>query len=205
MLIRNAKYTASYTDVEKCPAAETPEFAFIGRSNVGKSSLINMLVNSKHLVKVSETPGKTQTLNYFLINDSFNFVDLPGYGFARVSKTERKNWRKMIENYLTKRKQLLCVFVLVDSRHEPQQIDIDFINNLGEWQVPFVVVFTKTDKISRNESIRNMKLTENVLKQNWESLPPFFRTSAVTREGQKELLGYIDNLLEENHTRLSAV
>lgn len=205
MLIRNAKYTASYTDVEKCPAAETPEFAFIGRSNVGKSSLINMLVNSKHLVKVSETPGKTQTLNYFLINDSFYFVDLPGYGFARVSKTERKNWRKMIENYLTKRKQLLCVFVLVDSRHEPQQIDIDFINNLGEWQVPFVVVFTKTDKISRNESIRNMKLTENVLKQNWESLPPFFRTSAVTREGQKELLGYIDNLLEENHTRLSAV
>lgn len=196
MLIRNAKYTASYTDVEKCPVAETPEFAFIGRSNVGKSSLINTLVNSKHLVKVSETPGKTQTLNYFLINDLFYFVDLPGYGFARVSKAERKNWRKMIENYLTKRKQLLCVFVLVDSRHEPQKIDIDFINNLGEWQVPFVVVFTKTDKISRNEAIRNMKLTENVLKQNWESLPPFFRTSAVTREGQKELLGYIDNLLE---------
>lgn len=198
MIIKNAKYIASFTETDKCPSAEIPEFAFIGRSNVGKSSLINMLVNSKNLVKVSETPGKTQTINYFLINDGFHFVDLPGYGFARVSQKERENWRKMIESYLTKRRQLLCVFILIDSRHEPQKIDINFINHLGEWQVPFVMVFTKTDKISRNECFRNMGLMKEELEKNWESLPSFYPTSSVTRTGREEMLELIENLLEQN-------
>lgn len=197
MLIKSSKYVASYVDVEKCPEQEIPEFAFVGRSNVGKSSLINLLVDSKALVKTSVTPGKTQTINYFLINDSFYFVDLPGYGFAKVSRKERVNWRRMIENYLTKRKQLLCVFVLVDSRHEPQQLDMEFINKLGEWSVSFVLVFTKADKTSRMEIMRTMKLMENEMKKKWEMLPPFFRSSAETREGKPELLGYIENLLEE--------
>ncbi len=191
MHIKSAEYLYSFKEVGEAPKEAMPEFAFIGRSNVGKSSLINMLCRSKSLVKVSNTPGKTQSLNYFLINKALYFVDLPGYGFAKVSKKERKSWEGMIKNYLEQREQLRTVLVLIDSRHEPQQNDLEFVNYLGEKQIPFVLVFTKADKSGRGNVSRNLLLFKNKMKENWEEIPPVFVTSAAEQTGRDEILGYI--------------
>ena len=157
MNITSATYTGSFIALEKCPPPDKPEYAFIGRSNVGKSSLINMLTERKNLAKTSGSPGKTQTINYFLINESWNIVDLPGYGFAKVAQKQRRRWEQMIETYIRNRENLSCLFVLVDSRLTPQKKDLDFINKLGEWEIPFSVVFTKTDKNTQSETAKNIK------------------------------------------------
>ena len=197
MIIKTAIYLQSEADWRKCPAPNLPEYAFIGRSNVGKSSLINMLVNNKSLAKTSSKPGKTQTINHFLINKNWYLVDLPGYGFAKTSKTNREKWQKMISDYLMFRENLQLVFVLVDARLEPQQIDIDFINNLGENGIPFAIVFTKTDKNSTGKTMSNMQKMKNVLAETWEDLPTMFSSSAVSGLGKDKILDYIDGI---NHT-----
>jgi len=180
---------------EDAPVGNVPEFAFIGRSNVGKSSLINMLCNRKDLVKVSHTPGKTRMINFFLINDQFHFVDLPGYGFAKVSQQQRQSFEDMIFQYLGKREQLLCVFVLIDSRLEPQKLDLDFVNQLGERQIPFVIVFTKADKQGNSLTSKHVALFENEMMKSWEVMPQLIITSAVTRRGKDELLSFIEPLV----------
>ena len=190
-IIRSAEYKTSNKSVELCPESKMPEFAFIGRSNVGKSSLINRLLRKKDLVKVSHTPGKTQSINHFLINEKFYFVDLPGYGFAQVSKKDKESWKEMIAGYLQRRTQLVTTFVLIDVRHEPQKIDLEFINQLGEWQIPFCIVFTKADKVTRIKGATNKKLFEEKLSENWETLPPEFVTSAVKQEGRDEMWEYL--------------
>ena len=195
MIIRSAVFKGSFKEVEQCPTGVLPEFAFIGRSNVGKSSLINMLLDKKDLVKVSGRPGKTQSLNHFLINDGFYFVDLPGYGYAQVAKKEKYTWKKMIADYLQKRDQLINTFVLIDARHEPQKIDIEFINQFGEWQIPFSIVFTKADKVGKETLKNNKQLFESRLMESWEVLPPTFITSAEKRDGRDEVFGYIEELL----------
>ncbi len=197
MIIKSAVFKGSFKEVEQCPEGVLPEFAFIGRSNVGKSSLINMLLEKKDLVKVSGRPGKTQSLNHFLINDRFYFVDLPGYGFAQVAKKEKHTWKKMIADYLQKREQLINTFVLIDSRHEPQKIDIEFINQFGEWQIPFSIVFTKADKVGKETMRNNKQLFENKLLESWEVLPPTFITSAEKRDGRDEVFSYIEELLSK--------
>ncbi len=201
MNIQSATYIGSFVDLEKCPKADKPEYAFIGRSNVGKSSLINMLTNKKNLAKTSGHPGKTQTINYFLINESWNLVDLPGYGFAKVSVQQREKWEKMIENYIRKRKNLICLFVLVDSRLTPQKNDLDFVNQLGEWQIPFTVIFTKTDKNTQSETAKNIKAFMEEMKSRWEFLPPYFQTSIVKKSGRDEIL----ELMEEYNIRFGAI
>lgn len=201
MNIQSAAYTGSFVDLEKCPKPDKPEYAFIGRSNVGKSSLINMLTNKKNLAKISSHPGKTQTINYFLINDSWNLVDLPGYGFAKVSAQQRSKWEKMIENYIRKRKNLVCLFVLIDSRHSPQKNDLDFVNQLGEWQIPFTLIFTKTDKSTQSEVAKNIKAFNEKMKSRWEFLPPYFQTSVVKKTGRDEIL----DLIEEYNIRFGAI
>jgi GTP-binding protein len=187
--------------VDKCPKADRPEFAFIGRSNVGKSSLINMLCNKKNLAKTSATPGKTQLINHFEIisvNDrslktaKWYLADLPGYGYAVASKKDRKTWGKMIEDYIRKRENLVSLFVLIDSRHEPQQLDIDFINQLGEWQIPFAIVFTKADKNKPGKTIRQVQEFSDAVKRYWSVLPPIFVSSAINKQGRVELLNYIE-------------
>jgi len=194
MEITSAKYLISSPTVEGCPKADKPEYAFIGRSNVGKSSLINMLTNQTHLAKTSNTPGKTQLINHFLINNAFYVVDLPGYGFAKVSQTTRAKWEKMIEGYLKERTSLVTVFVLLDSRHEPQPIDLEFLRKLGEWGVPFNMIFTKADKTSQRESSKHAKMFIEAMKKEWEFIPRSFITSAVKFHGRKELLAFIDEL-----------
>lgn len=201
MKITQTEYTGSYVRLSDCPEAELPEYAFIGRSNVGKSSLINMLTSRKKLAHVSGNPGKTQTINYFLINNKWNIVDLPGYGFAKVSQKQRSSWKKMIAEYLQGRKNLVSVFVLVDSRHHPQDIDLQFINQLGEWQVPFVIVFTKTDKTKQKIVHKNVKAFFDEMKKQWEFLPPYFLSSSVKGTGKAEILDYID----EYNTRFKAI
>jgi len=193
MQIKSAKYLISSPSYDKCPAPNMPEYAFIGRSNVGKSSLINMLVNQKNLAKTSATPGKTQLINHFLINDSWYLVDLPGYGYAKRSQRDRNRWEQMIENYLRKRENLINVFVLIDVRHSPQQNDLAFINKLGEWQIPFVLVFTKADKEKPNAVLRNEKLFLEKMKEAWQFLPQSFITSAEKKQGREELLLFIQN------------
>jgi len=197
MVIRTAKFVASYPSVQKCPKTDLPEYAFIGRSNVGKSSLINMLTCTKALAKVSQTPGKTQLINYYLINDSWHLVDLPGYGYAKVSKGEREKFSDIVLNYILKRENMHLLFVLVDSRLEPQDIDIQFINWLGVNQVPFALVFTKTDKVSSMVLEQNIELHKKVLQESWEELPPIFTTSCVTRTGREDVLNYIDQVFRE--------
>lgn len=197
MHIQSSRYSASFKSVEQCPVEPVPEFAFIGRSNVGKSSLINMLCNSKGLVKTSNTPGKTQSINFFQINDKFYFVDLPGYGFARISKTERKEWESMIKNYLQQRNQLRCVLLLIDSRHEPQEIDLEFVNFLGEHQIPFVLVFTKSDKLSRGKTLQNVNLFTVKMSEFFEKIPQIFVTSSSANTGREELLNFVKSNLEE--------
>jgi GTP-binding protein len=188
MEIKTASYTATYVEVEKCPKEQMPEYAFIGRSNVGKSSLINYLCNHKGLAKVSGTPGKTQTINYFLINNNWNLVDLPGYGFAKVSKERREKWQKMIQHYLQKRTQLQYVFVLIDARIPPQKIDLDFIHSLGEKRIPFFIVFTKADKAAGLDTITNINLFKKTLSKTWVELPEMFVTSAEKKHGKEEIL-----------------
>ena len=188
MEIKSASYLISNPSVDKCPKPDRPEFAFIGRSNVGKSSLINMLCNKKNLAKTSATPGKTQLINHFEIVSAVSrlskqakwyLVDLPGYGYAVSSKKNRKSWGKMIEDYIRKRTNLVSLFVLIDSRHEPQQLDINFINQLGEWQVPFVIVFTKADKNKPGKTVRQVQEFSDALRKSWSDLPPIFISSAL--------------------------
>lgn len=196
MIIKSAEFVISNTDYQKCPPSLKPEFAFIGRSNVGKSSLINMLVQRKELAKVSGTPGKTQTINHFLINGSWHLVDLPGYGFAKVSQEARWNFGQMIENYLQNREQLYCTFVLIDSRHDVQNIDLDFINWMGIKQVPVAVLLTKTDKLKAAELAKSRKTIEQTLLNHWEELPPIFITSAVKKSGRDKVLDFIQSAID---------
>ena len=197
MEITNAKYIISSPKVEGCPKPEMPEYAFIGRSNVGKSSLINMLTNQSKLAKTSNTPGKTQLINHFLVNNSFYIVDLPGYGFAKVSQNTRATWEKMIAGYLQDRPNLMTVFVLIDSRHEPQNIDLEFLRKLGAWGVPFNVIFTKADKSTQREAAKHARQFIEAMKKEWEFIPRSFITSAVKFLGRKDILGYIDELNKE--------
>lgn len=190
----------SVTDWKKCPAAHLPEYAFIGRSNVGKSSLINMLVRNSKLAKTSSKPGKTQTINHFLINQNWYLVDLPGYGYASISKTMREKWSKMIRDYLLLRENLQVVFVLVDSRLEPQKIDLDFINSLGEDGVPFAIIFTKTDKLSANKVQSNVQRLKNKLAESWEEMPYMMLSSAETGKGRDEILNFIEQINEQYHS-----
>ena len=192
MQIKQAEFIISSTDVNKCPAAEKPEYAFIGRSNVGKSSLINMLTNRKGLAKISGKPGKTQLINHFLINTNWYLVDLPGYGYASVSKGKRIEFAKFINQYLRKRENLMCLFVLLDSRHKPQKIDMEFMQWLGENNIPFVMCFTKQDKLSKLESAKNLAHYKKEMKQIWQELPPIFLTSSSSKKGKDEMLQFID-------------
>ena len=195
MNITSATFRCSSQKLSQCPADNRHEFAFIGRSNVGKSSLINMLTDSPSLAKVSSTPGKTKLINHFLINGNWYLVDLPGYGYARVSKSERREFSKLILDYVLEREQMHFLFVLVDSRLEPQKIDLDFINLLGEHGIPFGIVFTKCDKLSSNQAESNIARYRRTLLQSWEELPPMFRTSSEKRQGREVILDFIDNCL----------
>lgn len=194
MVIRLVNYVGSFSKEEDCPKEEIPEFAFIGRSNVGKSSLINMLCGKKDLVKVSQTPGKTRTINFFRVNNAMHFVDLPGYGYAKISQQERRRFEKMIFEYLAKRQQLQCVFVLIDSRHTPQQLDLEFVNRLGELQIPFALLFTKADKQGRSTTDKHIALFKKEMLKSWETLPQLFVTSAVTKLGREQLLAFIGKI-----------
>lgn len=196
MEIKTAKFISSFTDISKLPQTGLAELAFIGRSNVGKSSLINMLCDQKKLAKTSSTPGKTQTINHFLIDDTWYLVDLPGYGYAKVSKDQRFKWEDMIRLYLLKHEPLTCVFVLIDSRLSPQKIDIEFINWLGENGIAFSIVFTKADKPKANELKKNIADMQEELYKVWEELPPIFITSAEDKTGKNELLTYIDDIVK---------
>ncbi len=197
MNITTAEFISSYADVKKCPPPDKPEFAFIGRSNVGKSSLINMLTNSKKLAKTSVTPGKTQTINHFLVNNAWYLVDLPGYGYASVSKSTREGFGKMIEEFVLKRENLTCLFVLIDARLEPQANDLNFIQWAGGKEVPLALVFTKIDKLKRNELQKNLKVYQQKLLTQWEELPTIILTSSVEKDGKEELLAFMEEALEE--------
>lgn len=193
-IIQSATFVKSSSVHDDCPAADRPEYAFIGRSNVGKSSLINMLTGRNKLAKVSSRPGKTQLINHFLINENWYLVDLPGYGWAKVSKTEKAKWKQMIDGYLLDRSNLICVCLLIDCRHEPQPIDLEFMEWLGEEGVPFVIVFTKTDKLTRTKLDSSIARYRKVLKKSWEELPPQFLTSSETSVGREELIKYIEEI-----------
>lgn len=197
MEIHSAVYVISSPDYQQCPKPDRPEYAFIGRSNVGKSSLINMLVNNDKLAKTSNSPGKTQLINHFNIDNSWYIVDLPGYGFAKVSQAQRKKWEKMIEDYLRKRENLMNVFVLIDSRHSPQKIDLEFINRLGEWQIPFCLVFTKADKENQRVVSANVKDFLTQMRATWQFLPQHFVTSAIKKMGRNKILDLIGTMNEE--------
>ena len=197
MNITKSEFTISSATVSQCPKDTKPEFAFIGRSNVGKSSLINMLCNHKGLAKTSATPGKTLLINHFIINNYWYLVDLPGYGFAKRSKTVQKKLDQMITSYILQRKQLVNTFVLIDIRHDPMKIDTDFINWLGESQVPFSIIFTKADKLGPVRAKQNAAKWMNSLKEQWEELPPYFITSSEKKTGRDEVLDYIENILKD--------
>jgi GTP-binding protein len=196
MHVKQAEFIISNTDIKKCPKPDMPEYAFIGRSNVGKSSLINMLTERKSLAKVSGKPGKTQLINHFRINKLWYLVDLPGYGYAGVSKTKRYEFAQFIKKYLLKRKNLMCLFVLLDSRLKPQAIDLEFMQWLGENGIPFVICFTKQDKLSKKASVENLKNYEKELLKNWEELPQIFLSSATKKNGKKDILNFIANTNE---------
>ena len=197
MEVKSSLFVVSNTDVGKCPAGTLPEYAFIGRSNVGKSSLINMLTNQKQLALTSQKPGKTQLINHFLINNAWYLVDLPGYGYAQRGKTGREKIRKIIEGYILERRQLTCLFVLIDCRHEPQKIDLEFMEWLGESGIPFVVIFTKTDKISKGKLAANVETYRNKMFETWEELPDMLFSSAEKKEGREAILSYIDKINKE--------
>jgi len=194
MRIKTATFVVSNQEVSKCPKNNLPEYAFIGRSNVGKSSLINMLTNQKKLAKTSGRPGKTQLINHFIINQQWYLVDLPGYGYARVSRSTKNIFQKFITAYFKQRKQLVCAFVLIDIRHEPQPIDLEFIQWLGENAIPFNIVFTKSDKLKPKAIERNIKNYSVVLKEQWEELPQYFVTSSLNYDGKLELLTHIGQI-----------
>ncbi|MCI6703427.1 MAG: ribosome biogenesis GTP-binding protein YihA/YsxC [Prevotellaceae bacterium] len=194
MNINKSEFVISSATLGQCPKDHKPEYAFIGRSNVGKSSLINMLCNHKGLAKTSATPGKTLLINHFIINDSWYLVDLPGYGFAKRSKSVLHKLQQMISSYILQREQLANVFVLIDVRHEPQKIDREFIDWLGESGVPFSLVFTKADKLKPSKVKENVETFLNAMKETWEELPPHFVTSSQKREGREEVLDYIDRI-----------
>lgn len=198
MEVVKAEFVSSFADVKKCPAPDRPEFAFIGRSNVGKSSLINMLVGRKQLAKTSNKPGKTQTINHFNINDQWYLVDLPGYGYASVSKSLKAGFGKIIDNYVLKRENLDCLFILLDSRLEPQKIDLSFMEWAGSAGVPIGLLFTKSDKLSSNQLHASMKKYENGLLKTWSELPPSFITSSVTKRGKEELLNFIEEVISNS-------
>ena len=192
MKITSAEFICSNTRVDLCPQEQIPEYAFIGRSNVGKSSLINMLVERKKLAKTSSTPGKTRLINHFKINNEWFLADLPGYGYAKVSKKERESFAKMIEKYATQRNNLVCFFVLIDARIPPQQNDLDFIEWLGDSQLPFVIVFTKVDKINQRVKSKNLELLKKELSESWDELPLIFETSAIKGTGKEQVMNFID-------------
>lgn len=204
--ITSAEYLVSSATHKQCPKADRPEYAFIGRSNVGKSSLINLITGQTKLAKTSATPGKTQLINHFTITSRHKsnhgksteqrwyIVDLPGYGYATVSQKARNNWGNMIESYIRKRENLGCLFVLIDSRHEPQPIDLEFIHQLGEWRVPFVIVFTKSDKNKPGGTKRRVEMFISKLLEEWETAPPYFITSAIDNSGRQEILEYLFDL-----------
>ncbi|MFV0540481.1 MAG: ribosome biogenesis GTP-binding protein YihA/YsxC [Aestuariibaculum sp.] len=194
MQIKTAEFVMSNSDVAKCPKSMLPEYAFIGRSNVGKSSLINMLTDRKSLAKTSGRPGKTQLINHFLINKNWHLVDLPGYGYARVSKSAKKIFQKFITQYFSKREQLVCAFVLVDIRHEPQQIDLEFMQWLGEHQIPFCIIFTKADKLKPKAVEKHIETYKTILLETWEDMPQYFITSSSNGIGKETVLEYIDGL-----------
>lgn len=194
MKITSAEFVISNSDVSKCPQNSLPEYAFIGRSNVGKSSLINMLTNRKKLAKTSGKPGKTQLINHFLINKNWYLVDLPGYGYANVSKTAKKTFQKFIIDYFNKRKQLISAFVLIDIRHEPQPIDLDFMQWLGENMIPFSIIFTKADKLKPKAIDSHVENYKQKLLETWEEMPTYFITSSTKKLGQEEVLQYIDSI-----------
>ena len=197
MAIKKAEFVMSNSQVSKCPKENLPEYAFIGRSNVGKSSLINMLTNQKSLAKTSGRPGKTQLINHFKIDNSWFLVDLPGYGYARVSKTTKRVFQQFITKYFEERTQLVSAFVLVDVRHEPQKIDVAFMQWLGEHNIPFAIIFTKTDKLKPLAIERNVAAYQQVLLETWEEFPPYFVTSAENRVGKEELINYIETINEQ--------
>lgn len=198
MKINTAEFIISNSDVSKCPKDPLPEYAFIGRSNVGKSSLINMITNHKNLAKTSAKPGKTQLINHFKINSNWFLVDLPGYGYARVSKKAKETFQKFITDYFEKREQLVCAFVLIDIRHEAQKIDLEFIQYLGETQVPFCIIFTKSDKISKGKAEQNVAAyRKQLLANQWEEMPPYFITSSLEASGKEQLLTYIDQVNQD--------
>lgn len=194
MEIKTAEFVISNTDHKKCPSDDKPEYAFIGRSNVGKSSLINMLTAKKGLAKTSGKPGKTQLINHFVINDEWFLVDLPGYGYAKASKTSRAQWERFIADYLLQRKQLVNVFVLLDCRHEPQKIDLEFMNWCGEKEIPFSMVFTKIDKLSSTQLQKNLAHYRKEMLKYWAELPPVFTTSSESKFGREKLLNYIEQI-----------
>ncbi len=194
MIIKKAEFIISNTDIKKCPAPTMPEYAFIGRSNVGKSSLINMLTNNKKMAKTSVKPGKTQLINHFLINDNWYLVDLPGYGYAKTSKTRRKEFQKFIRDYIIKRENLMNMFVLIDSRHELMKIDAEFMEWLGKNRVPFSIVFTKIDKHSSSSLSKNLRAFKKEMLKTWEEIPKTFITSAVSKTGKEDLLNYIEEI-----------
>jgi GTP-binding protein len=190
--INTATFVISNTDVSRCPTERVPEYAFIGRSNVGKSSLINMLTNHKKLAKTSGKPGKTQLINHFKINDTWFLVDLPGYGYAQVSKTKRKSFQSFIKDYFLQREQLVCTFVLVDSRHEPQKIDLEFMAFLGENGIPFAIIFTKTDKLASSKLNKNITKYKKDILKTWEVVPTHFITSSETEMGKDDVINFIE-------------
>ncbi|MEI8086868.1 MAG: ribosome biogenesis GTP-binding protein YihA/YsxC [Paludibacter sp.] len=194
MDIKSAEFIISNTDYLKCPDSKLPEYAFIGRSNVGKSSLINMLCNRKDLAMTSSKPGKTLLINHFLINNNWHLVDLPGYGYATTGKKMRENLQIIIEDYILNREQLTCLFVLIDCRHEPQKIDLEFMEWLGESDVPFSIIFTKLDKLSHVKGIEAIRAYKEKLSEQWEEFPPIFLTSAEKYLGKEEVLGYIEEI-----------
>lgn len=199
MEISKARYLISSPKIENCPPPDKPEYAFIGRSNVGKSSLINMLTKQPKLAKTSASPGKTQMINHFIINEDWYLVDLPGYGYAKVSQKQRASFQKMISRYLQERENLMTVFVLIDSRHNPQNKDLEFLRDLGEWGVPFNIVFTKADKSTQRDAAKNVRNFIETMKQEWEFIPRSFLTSAVKYTGRKEILSYIEELNDIYH------
>ena len=197
MQIKSADFIISNTDYTLCPKADMPEYAFIGRSNVGKSSLINLITNKKQLAKISGKPGKTQLINHFLINKEWSLVDLPGYGYATVSKTQKQEFQKIIFSYLENRENLMCLFVLLDCRHKPQKIDLGFMKWLGEKQIPFLMIFTKIDKLGKTELKKNIENYKTEMLKQWEEIPQTFFASVPKRKGSKEILDFIEktNLL----------
>jgi GTP-binding protein len=195
MEIKQAEFVSSVADVNKCPPPDKPEFAFIGRSNVGKSSLLNMLTNRKGLAKTSNKPGKTQTINHFIINTAWFMVDLPGYGYASVSKEKREGFGKIIEQYVLKRENLNCLFILLDSRLEPQKIDLAFIQWVGEKEVPICLLFTKADKLTKNQLNKNIGKYRSTLLNSWDELPTLFITSATDKSGKEDVLSFIEKAL----------